>query len=1154
MPAPSSHNEAGRLAELYSYGVMDTLPEQDFDDLVHLASAICGTPIALISLIDDHRQWFKAKHGLDANETPRELAFCAHSILQKNVMIVPDATKDPRFAGNILVTDAPEIRFYAGAPLITPAGHALGTLCVIDMEPRELTEAQISALQALSRQTVNQLELRRHAADRTRIAEERGQMNAELERRVAERTSELAQANQQLLGEIAEREATEAALRESEARKGAVMESALDSIITIDTEGNVVDWNPASERTFGYEKAEALGRELAMLIVPPDFREAHRAGMRHFLATGEGLGINQRIEVPAMRADGSQFPTELTIAPLTVAGRPMFTAYLRDISERKQAEEELRRSHEELENHIQARTRELADANEKLSTLIAASPAAIFTFRMDGLLQSWSRGAELLFGWAEAEVLGHELPFVPEDDRAISREIVERLLGGESINGVEVRRVRRNGEAIDISISAGPLRDTGGVITGAIAVVLDITERKQVETALEKEREFLNAMLDTMCEGIVACDAHGVLTTFNAASRRFHGLPETPIPATQWAEHYQLFHADGHTVMEMKDIPLFRALQGESVRNVELVIASHCDSPRLVLSNGQAIYSPSGEKLGAVVAMHDVTEAKRVEKALRGAEEKYRSIYENAAEGIFQSSPAGSFLNVNPAAARILGYDSPEDMIESITDISTQLYTHPEDRARFTSALLHTSAVQTFEVEFRRKDGTPRSVSMNARCVRDSNGKIEYFEGTVSDITERKEAEIALHAKNEELERQKAELDRARGAALASARAKSEFLANMSHEIRTPMNGVIGMAGLLLDTPLTGEQRDYARIIQGSGDTLLKIINDILDFSKIEAGKLTIETAQFDLREAVEGAAGLLAPQAQEAGLTLVTRIAPEIPAWLMGDAGRIRQILTNFIGNAIKFTPSGEISVNASLVSGADGPIRIRLGVQDTGIGIPPHRQAAIFESFTQGDGSTTRKYGGTGLGLTICRQLTELMGGQIGLESTPGDGSNFWVELPLEICRAQTVVSGPIFSGAPGAATARRDLGLRVLLAEDNPINQKVAVRLLTNWGCAVETVVNGFEAVEALKRQSFDLVLMDVQMPELSGLEATEEIRRRERVSGRRVPIFAMTANAMEGDRDECLAAGMDDYISKPVKPQDLHAKLLRVYESLAERRAA
>jgi PAS domain S-box-containing protein len=1026
MPAPLSHNEAGRLAELYSYGVMDTLPEQDFDDLVHLASSICGTPIALISLVDDHRQWFKAKHGLDANETPRELAFCAHSILQKNVMIVPDATKDPRFAGNILVTDAPEIRFYAGAPLITPAGHALGTLCVIDMEPRELTEAQISALQALSRQTVNQLELRRHAADRTRIAEERGQMNAELERRVAERTAELAQANQQLQAEIIEREAVEAALRESESRKGAIMESALDSIITIDTEGNVIDWNPASERTFGYEKAEALGRELAMLIVPPDFREAHRAGMRHFLATGEGPVINQRIEVPAMRADGSQFPTELTIAPLTVAGRPLFTAYLRDISERKQAEKELRRSHEELENRVQARTRELADANEKLSTLIAASPAAIFTFRMDGLLQSWSRGAELLFGWSEAEVLGGELPFVPEADRAVSHEIVARLLGGESINGAEVRRMRRDGETIDISISAGPLRDMGGAITGAIAVVLDVTERKKVELALEKEREFLSAMLDTMCEGIVACDAQGVLTTFNAASRHFHGLPEKPIPATQWAEHYQLFQADGHTVMEMKDIPLFRALQGEPVRNVEMVIASHCDSPRLVLSNGQAIYSPSGEKLGAVVAMHD--------------------------------------------------------------------------------------------------------------------------------ITERKEAEIALHAKNEELERQKTELDRARGAALASARAKSEFLANMSHEIRTPMNGVIGMAGLLLDTQLTGEQRDYARIIQGSGDTLLKIINDILDFSKIEAGKLTIETAQFDLREAVEGAAGLLAPQAQEAGLTLVTRIAPEIPTWLLGDAGRIRQILTNFIGNAIKFTPSGEISVNASLVDGADGPVRIRLGVQDTGIGIPPHRQAAIFESFTQADGSTTRKYGGTGLGLTICRQLTELMGGRIGLESTPGDGSNFWVELPLEICRAQTVVSGPIFSGAPGAATARRDLGLRVLLAEDNPINQKVAVRLLTNWGCAVETVVNGFEAVEALERQSYDLVLMDVQMPELSGLEATEEIRRRERGSGRRVPIFAMTANAMEGDRDECLAAGMDDYISKPVKPQDLHAKLLRVYESLAERRAA
>ncbi|BDI30378.1 hypothetical protein CCAX7_24290 [Capsulimonas corticalis] len=1153
MPESLHDKEAARLAALQSYHVMDTLPEQDFDDLVHLASSICGTPIALISLVDDHRQWFKAKYGLDAAETPRELAFCAHSIQQRNVFIVPDATKDPRFSGNSLVTDAPEIRFYAGAPLITPSGHALGSLCVIDLEPRELTEAQISALQALSRQTVNQLEMRRYAA-------ERAELNAELERRVADRTAQLAHTNERLEREIAERSAAEDALSESKARRDAIMASALDCIITIDESGLIVDWNRVSETTFGYLAADVIGQELTTRIVPPELQDAHRAGMRHFLATGDGPVLNKRIEVPAMRADGSRLPVELTITPLNIAGRRLFTAYLRDISDRKQAEEELRSSHEELEFRVRQRTHELASANEKLSTLIAASPAAIFTFGLDGLLQSWSHGAELLFGWSEAEVLGGALPFVPADSRQSSQKMIDSLLAGNALNGAETRRVRRDGAEVDISISAGPLRDSSGGIIGAIAVVVDITERKQVEQTLQKEREFLNAMLDTMYEGVVACDANGVLTTFNVASRTFHGLPEEPIPSEQWAQHYQLFRADGQTQMEMAEIPLFRALQGESVRNIEMVIAARGAAPRTVLASGQAIYSPAGEKLGAVVAMHDITESKRVEQALRDAEEKYRSIYEHAAEGIFRTTPQGRFLDVNPAFARLLGYDSPEEVVETYTDIANQLYAHPEHRA--SEHMSADGCVEGYEVEFRRRDGGCLWVSMYARCVFAPDGSQEYFEGTIRDITERKAAEQALQAKNEQLEIQKNELDQARAAALASAKTKSEFLANMSHEIRTPMNGVIGMAGLLLDTSLSAEQREYARIIQGSGDTLLTIINDILDFSKIEAGKMAIETNDFDLRESIKAVAEILGPRAQDAGLTLATQVASEIPARLRGDAGRIRQILTNFLGNAIKFTPAGEVSISASVVPDDFAEIRVRLAVHDTGIGIPLHRQAAVFDSFTQADGSTTRKYGGTGLGLTISRQLTELMGGRIGLESAPGSGSTFWIELPLEkvassqeSAAADSTESAPSHAApAPAVGEMQSALGLRILLAEDNPINQKVALRLLEKWGCAADAVANGFDALEALEHGKYDLVLMDVQMPEMSGLEATEAIRLRERKTGRRIPIFAMTANAMAGDRDDCLDAGMDDYISKPVKPIELHEKLMGVWRSLAESAAA
>jgi two-component system, sensor histidine kinase and response regulator len=1084
--------EALRIQALLSYRILDTPPEEAFDDLTRLAAQLCRTPIALIGFIDDRRYWVKSRLGLEVTELPRNQTFSDQAIRQPGVLVVEDALADPRFAHLAVVTGTPSARFFAGVPLVTPhGGHVIGTLSVLDRKRRRLTRQQKEALRILGHQVITHLELQRNLV--------------ELERSVSNHLR------------------AETALREAEEKYRSIFENVLEGIFQTTPDGHYLSANPMLARIYGYSSAEEL------------------------------------------------------------------MAAVKDIQHQVYALE------------------------------------------------------------------GRRDDFV----RLIQRD--------GTVSRFESQVYRKDGSIIWISESARAVRDASGKVVYYEGTVEDVTDRKRAEDALQDSELLYHSLVESLPQNIFRKDGRGRFTfansrfceTMGRSLIQIVGKTDFDFFPAELAGKYQ---EDDRRVMESRQP--FETVEAHRTPDRGQIYVQVVKTP---------LYDADHNVVGVQGIFWDVTERKQMEEALAYERELLRALLNNIPDGIYFKDRQSRFLRVGRVLAQKFGVANPD---EAVGKTDFDFFSEEHARAAFEDeqAIIRSGQPIIGKTEKETWSGRRDTWVLTTKMpLRNENGEVIGTFGISKDITALKEAEQ--------------ELARARDAALDAAKLKAEFLANMSHEIRTPMNCIIGMSGLLLDTELNDEQRDFTETIRTSADALLIIINDILDFSKMEAGKLAVECTDFDLLDTVESTVELLAERAEAKGIELVCWIHAEVPRSVRGDPGRIRQILTNLVGNAIKFTDRGEVVVRLTGKRESEQAVMLHCAVSDTGIGVSPEVRNKLFQSFTQVDGSLTRKYGGTGLGLAISKQLAEMMGGEIGMTSTPGQGSTFWFSVrldtpppespappdhpptlkgrrmlivddnattrqmlnyhveswemvaataggpaeALELLRsgaehgcpfdvvvldlqmpgmdslnlAQQIRSDPalartrllmltslglhldaeawhrvgidaylvkpvkvarlregllsVFADGPAGQTPEPPLlrgpapdalprpHLRILVAEDNIVNQKIALRQLKKLGHSADAVANGKEVVEAVKRIPYDLVLMDCQMPELDGYEATRRIRRLE--AGESGPdqapvyIIAMTANAMEGDREGCLAAGMNDYVSKPVKLPELQAALHR-----------
>jgi PAS domain S-box-containing protein len=727
------------------------------------------------------------------------------------------------------------------------------------------------------------------------------------------------------------------------------------------------------------------------------------------------------------------------------------------------------------------------------------------------------------FGYRSEEMYGlqpRELMPDTEDTRRLLEQLNRELPGGHSVLR-DMRFVHRSGRHLWMDVETRATFAAGGGVDGFLAIATDVTERKRFEHGWRfAEQEMVAAGLARL-----HCAADGRVVEVNTAATRLLGYPEHVLVGMDPAQLHPTL-PDGFLAEAQAHVQRHGSVRFEAP-------ALHADG-RLIDVEVELFVLKVGDNARTSVFMRDVSERLALQRAVARQREQVDGVFEHAHDLIATCDPTGVIRNANPAWSSELGYPPDAVVGRRISE-----FLHADDIAATWQAMARVNQGEVVQVEARmlRADGAEVLIEWLAF------GSHDQVRGIGRNVTERR--------------RHERELEHARKRAEAAAAAKSMFLAMMSHEIRTPMNGVLGMASLLLDTALDDGQRDMLRVIHDSGTALLGVINDVLDYSRLEVAQLSLDPLPFRIADVCADVCTLLGPQADGRALRLRQQIAPDVPAFLLGDGGRIRQILLNLVGDALKFTERGGVLLAVNWFDGqadaakasdarAAAP-QLHIHVCDTGIGMTEAQSQAIFAPFSQADASTSRRFGGTGLGLAIVKQLVTLMGGRVGVHSAAGAGSTFWVQLPLQ--RAE-----PPAAAAPSLPDAQLDplldsqlgAGWRVLVAEDNSINQVVLRRMLERLGCSVDVASDGLEAVDMYERERHPIVLMDWHMPRLDGLDATRRIRALEPSAP--VHVVAITASAQPEDAAACFAAGMNDYVVKPLRLEIVAAALRRAISAL------